>query len=81
VVLGHVVRGGTPTAFDRNLATGFGVEAATLALAGKWNRALLWQGGRVRSTPLKNVVGKCRLLPKGHAWLKAAKMTGVELGG
>ena len=51
-VLGHVQRGGTPTPFDRVLATQFGNEAAQLVMAGQFNRMVTLQGERLASLPL-----------------------------
>jgi 6-phosphofructokinase 1 len=80
VTLGHVVRGGTPTAFDRNLATSYGVEAARLAMAGRWGRMVTYQKGAFGSMPLKSAAGKTRLIPKKHPWIRAALDIGVSFG-
>jgi 6-phosphofructokinase 1 len=46
-VLGHIQRGGTPTAFDRVLGTRFGVRAAELVLAGTFGKMVALQGNQV----------------------------------
>ena len=46
-VLGHIQRGGTPTAFDRVLATRFGVRAAQMVLAGTFGKMVALQGNQV----------------------------------
>jgi len=46
-VLGHIQRGGTPSAFDRVLATRFGVRAAELVLAGTFGKMVALQGNKV----------------------------------
>jgi ATP-dependent phosphofructokinase / diphosphate-dependent phosphofructokinase len=51
-VLGHLQRGGTPTAFDRVLATRFGVAAVDLAAAGKLSRMVALQGTEMVDVPL-----------------------------
>ena len=51
-VLGHIQRGGSPTAFDRVLGTRFGVKAAELALAGKFGKMVSLQGNKIVPVPL-----------------------------
>jgi len=58
VVLGHLQRGGSPTAFDRILATRFGVAAIDYAHEGKFGYMPALQGNRIVPVPLKDVVGK-----------------------
>jgi len=58
VVLGHVQRGGSPTAFDRVLATRYGIAAIDLVHEGKFGRMVALQGNKIVSVPLKDVVGK-----------------------
>jgi 6-phosphofructokinase 1 len=50
--LGYVQRGGTPTAFDRVLATRFGIRAFEMCAAHEWGRMAALQGNRVVSVPL-----------------------------
>ena len=54
-ILGHVQRGGTPTAFDRVLATRFGVAAADAAAAGEWGVMVALQADRIVHVPLAEV--------------------------
>jgi phosphofructokinase-like protein len=56
-VLGHVQRGGTPTEFDRVLATRYGYHAAELVDAGNFGRMVSLQGTEMTSVPLKWVEG------------------------
>ncbi len=58
VVLGHLQRGGSPIAFDRVLATRYGIAAIDLVHAGKFGRMVALQGNEIVSVPLKDVVGK-----------------------
>jgi 6-phosphofructokinase 1 len=58
VILGHLQRGGSPTAFDRILATRFGVAATDLIHQGKAGYMVALQGSRIVPIPLKNVIGK-----------------------
>jgi phosphofructokinase-like protein len=55
--LGHVQRGGTPTATDRLLATRYGVHAADLVMAGKTGRMVALHGTEMTSVPLSQVEG------------------------
>ena len=55
--LGHVQRGGTPTATDRVLATRYGIKAAELAMAGEFGRMAALHGSEMTSVPLAEVEG------------------------
>jgi phosphofructokinase-like protein len=58
VVLGHLQRGGSPTAFDRVLATRFGIGVVDLVHEGRFGHMVAIKGNRIVSVPLKEVVGK-----------------------
>ncbi len=58
VVLGHLQRGGSPTAFDRVLATRFGIAAIDLVHDGKFGCMVAIQGNKIVHVSLKEVVGK-----------------------
>ena len=58
VVLGHLQRGGTPTAFDRILATRYGIAAIDLVHEGRFDRMVSLKRNRIESVPFKDVVGK-----------------------
>ncbi|NNE11340.1 MAG: 6-phosphofructokinase, partial [Ilumatobacter sp.] len=60
VLLGHVQRGGTPTAYDRVLSTRFGVAAIDAAHRGAWGHMVALRADRIVDTPLSEVVGKTR---------------------
>ncbi len=59
-VLGHIQRGGSPTAFDRVLGTRFGVKAVELALEGKFGMMVSLQGNRIVDVPLEEATGKLK---------------------
>jgi 6-phosphofructokinase 1 len=80
VVLGHIVRGGTPSASDRIFATALGVAAVDLLVAGGHGRMVTHQAGGYSSVPLSTVAGKVRLVPKGHPLLVTARAMGVSFG-
>jgi 6-phosphofructokinase 1 len=62
-VLGHVQRGGTPTAFDRVLATRFGLKAAEGVAAGAWGQMVGVRGNDIELTPLAEAVRELRTVP------------------
>jgi 6-phosphofructokinase 1 len=63
VVLGHIQRGGTPTAFDRVLATRFGVAAIDAAHDGRWGAMPALRGAAVELVPLADAVSELRTVP------------------
>ncbi|MFN4032668.1 MAG: 6-phosphofructokinase, partial [Fimbriimonadales bacterium] len=63
LVLGHMQRGGAPTAFDRVLATQFGNEAAQLVMRGAFDRMVTLQDGRLGSIALAEAVHGSRRVP------------------
>ncbi|MCA0174994.1 MAG: ATP-dependent 6-phosphofructokinase [Proteobacteria bacterium] len=79
-VLGHVQRGGPPTAFDRVLATRLGCHAAELVRARQFGVMVALQGDAMASVPLAAVAGACRTVPPDHELIRAARALGVVLG-
>jgi 6-phosphofructokinase 1 len=79
-VLGHLQRGGTPTAFDRLLATRFGAHAAQLCAERRFGRMVSVRGGHVDSITIAEA---CRSLarvdPSGEL-ASCARAIGIELG-
>ncbi len=60
--LGYVQRGGSPTAFDRILATRFGIKAYELVRAGEWGQMTALRGNRIIGIPLAEAVGDLKRL-------------------
>jgi len=58
VILGHLQRGGSPTPFDRILATRFGIAAIDLVHEKNFGHMVAIKGNKIVSVPLKDVVGK-----------------------
>ena len=56
-VLGHIQRGGSPTAFDRVLGTRFGVKAMELVLSKKFGYMASLAGAEIREVPIADAVG------------------------
>jgi 6-phosphofructokinase 1 len=79
-LLGHVQRGGSPTPFDRVLATRFGWHAAQLVEQGRWGRMVTLEGSSIGNVALDTVAGRNRPVPTDHALLAAARGIGVSLG-
>jgi len=65
VVLGHLQRGGSPIAFDRVLASRYGVAAIDLVNEAKFGLMVALQGNKIVSVPLKDVVGKRKKVDLG----------------
>ena len=79
-ILGHLLRGGSPTAYDRVLATRLGVEAVNKAVRGETGVMVTVLGNKLSSVPLSEVAGKNRLVTPDHSWVKAAESIGLCLG-
>jgi len=79
-VLGHVQRGGTPTAHDRLLATRFGVEAVEAALRGESGVLVSSQPPEIRIVPLAQAVQKVRRVEPDAQILAHARALGVSFG-
>jgi 6-phosphofructokinase 1 len=62
-VLGHIQRGGTPTAFDRVLATRLGLAAIDAAHEGKYGTMPALRGQRIELVPLGDAVAELRTVP------------------
>ena len=75
VVLGHLQRGGSPTAFDRVLATRYGIAAIDLVHKGQFGRMMALQRNKIVSVLLKDVIGKRKTVD-----LKLYEMSKVFFG-
>jgi 6-phosphofructokinase 1 len=63
-VLGHVQRGGTPTAFDRVLATRFGLHAIDAADAGSWGTMTALRGTEIKLVELREATAELKTVPE-----------------
>ena len=79
-ILGHLQRGGTPSAADRLLATRLGAACADAIHEGTFGVMIAADGAEARAVPLGDVVGKRKTVPLDHPWVKTAKSIGVSLG-
>ena len=80
VVLGHLQRGGSPTSFDRVLATRFGGKAVELLLEGQFNQMVAFHPPEIGSVPIETVVGKQRTVPPDFDVVLTARAIGVSFG-
>lgn len=79
-ILGHLQRGGTPSAADRVLATWLGTACTEVLEQKKYGVMLAMQGVKVKPVPLQDVAGKKKLVPPDHALVLAAKRVGTVFG-
>lgn len=80
VVLGHLQRGGAPTAFDRTLATRFGGKAVDLLVNGQFGKMVANHPPDLVPVPLGDVVGKTKTVPLDSDLLLTARALGVSFG-
>ncbi len=80
VVLGHLQRGGSPTAFDRTLATRFGGKAVELLQRGVFGRMVANNPPDIVHIPLADVVGRTKTVPLDYDLLHTARAIGVSFG-
>jgi phosphofructokinase-like protein len=80
VVLGHLQRGGSPTAFDRTLATRFGGKAVELLMKGQFGKMVANHPPDLVPIPIGEVVGKTKTVPLDYDLLLTARALGVSFG-
>lgn len=79
-VPGHMLRGGSPSAYDRILATQFGVHAAKLISQGKYGRTVAKIGGKITSNKLEDIAGKTKFVSPDDQLVTTAKNLGISFG-
>lgn len=79
-VPGHMLRGGSPSAYDRILATQFGVHAAELIAQNKFGYAVAKIGDKISENKLSDVAGKTKFVPSDDQMVKTAKDIGISFG-
>ncbi len=79
-ILGHCQRGGTPSAADRILATRLGSACIDCIEKEEYGVMVAVHGEGTRTVPLSEVVGKKKLVPLDHSWIRAARSVGTCLG-
>jgi 6-phosphofructokinase 1 len=78
--LGHVQRGGIPTAFDRWLCTRLGTKAAQLLAKGIYNVMVGYDSGICKPIPLEQIAGKRKTVPHDHPMIVSARLVGTCMG-
>lgn len=79
-ILGHLQRGGTPTARDRILATRLGTACVDAIQAKQFGCMVGVDGDSTRLIPLAEVAGKRKIIPADHPWIRSAVATGTCFG-
>ncbi|HWR44567.1 ATP-dependent 6-phosphofructokinase [Sporomusa sp.] len=79
-VLGHVQRGGTPTAFDRVLSTRYGVAAAQCVLDGAFGNMVALQKNQIIRVPIVDIAGKANNVTSDNELLTAGRAIGICFG-
>lgn len=80
-VLGHLQRGGTPSAYDRLLSTRLGMGAVELVQNQEWGRMVVLKGDKIESALIKDCASKLKRVPPESDVIHAARNLGIELGG
>ncbi|MDO8444957.1 MAG: ATP-dependent 6-phosphofructokinase [Deltaproteobacteria bacterium] len=79
-VLGHIQRGGTPSAFDRILGTRFGYEAIELIARGEFGKMVCLKGQDIQSVALEEAVSRMKTVPPDGQMVKTAEALGISFG-
>jgi 6-phosphofructokinase 1 len=79
-VLGHLQRGGTPTPFDRVLATRYGYAALELVIQQKFGNMVALQGNQIVPFPIEKLANKTKFVPTNDPLIEAAKQMGTSFG-
>jgi 6-phosphofructokinase 1 len=79
-VLGHLQRGGSPTAFDRLLGTRFGVAALEAVAAGRFGQMVALRGVEVVAVPLEAATGEPKRVKPDGPLVVAARQLGISFG-
>ncbi len=79
-VLGHIQRGGTPSTYDRNLSTRFGVHATRSAIDGNFGHLVALQKGLIELVPLAEAAQGQRLVSLDSDFIRVARAVGISFG-
>jgi len=81
VVLGHLQRGGSPTATDRLLASAFGAAAVRAIAEGRFGQMVAWRNGGIQLVPIAECVAHPRTVPTNHPLVATARALGISFAG
>jgi len=79
-VLGHIQRGGSPSAFDRVLATRFGVAAVDLIAQGQFGKMVCLRGDRIEAVDISEAIGRLKTVDPQGEMVRAARAIGICFG-
>jgi len=79
-VLGHLQRGGAPSAFDRLLGTRFGVAAVHLIARGGFGRMVALHGQDIVDVPIEDAIASLKLVPPDGELVRVARGLGISFG-
>ena len=80
MVLGHLQRGGSPTGYDRLLATRFGAAAVQAVADKQWGHMVALQSPHLVCIPIDEVLRETKRVDPSHDVVRAARMTGISFG-
>jgi len=80
MVLGHLQRGGSPTGYDRLLATRFGAAAVQAVADKQWGHMVALQSPNLVCIPIAEVLRETKRVDPAHDVVQAARMTGISFG-
>ena len=79
-VLGHLQRGGSPTAFDRILSTRYGTAAVNFLMEGRYGHMVCLKGSQIDTVTLEEAAKGQRKVPLDSDLVRAARQLGISLG-
>lgn len=79
-VLGHIQRGGVPIAYDRVLATQFGVKAFEYVMEGKFGHMVSYRHPDIIAVPFSEAIGQMNVVQEGSDIMRTARGTGISFG-
>lgn len=79
-ILGHLLRGGAPSAADRVLATNLGTACVRMINEGVSGIMVAQRSDEVTPIPLEQVIGRHKQVPLNHSWIESARRVGTSLG-
>ncbi len=79
-ILGHLQRGGTPNAYDRILATQFGVKAFEMVLDGQFGQMVAYRPPEIVSVPIKEAIAQYKVIKPSSDLISTARGTDICLG-
>lgn len=77
---GHQQRGGSPSPYDRVLATRLGAYAANLISKNQYGMTVSFTNDKVMATPLAEVAGRLKTVPLNHNLLTTGRLIGINFG-